>query len=56
MSNQYQKTIYNNLLKSTEKEISQLEKEILILLEKSVTKEEIENRLKVLEKMFYENL
>lgn len=59
MSNQYTQIIYNNLLDSTGEEIIQLEKEILLLLEKPVVKEEvdrIEHRLKALEKMFYKNL
>ncbi|MGX6959970.1 MAG: hypothetical protein ACIPMY_01690 [Rickettsia endosymbiont of Pentastiridius leporinus] len=59
MSNQSKQTIYNNLLDSTGEEIIRLEKEILLLLEKPVTKEEIdriENRLKELEKVFYQDL
>ncbi|HJD55063.1 MAG TPA: hypothetical protein LFW21_00020 [Rickettsia endosymbiont of Pyrocoelia pectoralis] len=59
MSNQFNQTIYNNLLNSTGEELIQLEKELLLLLEKPVTKEEIdriENRLKELEKVFYKDL
>ncbi|MGX6960363.1 MAG: hypothetical protein ACIPMY_03880 [Rickettsia endosymbiont of Pentastiridius leporinus] len=49
MSNQSKQTIYNNLLDTAGEEIIRLEKEILLMLEKPVTKEEIdriENRLK----------
>ncbi|MGX6960969.1 MAG: hypothetical protein ACIPMY_07255 [Rickettsia endosymbiont of Pentastiridius leporinus] len=59
MSNQSKQTIYNNLLDAAGEELIRLEKEILLLLEKPVTKEEIdkiENRLKELETIFYKNL
>lgn len=59
MSNQSKQTIYNNLLDTAGEEIIRLEKEILLMLEKPVTKEEIdriENRLKELEKVFYKDL